>query len=244
MGEVMPSAGGVTWEGGNTSSWTHPQPREIAHDSLADPQNATFDKQVPDSSSTTIRYLASRFLIALAIWAGTHAAQTLRRDASSPRPRFPSRTAPRLRCWLLLSFGFFLIGLFSLGQACLSSVLSFVHAATRFLCLSPKSPPSSSSQGAGYRLTIFRRDSQEVLDVAMEFWEREVERALVGPHGADASALVLVPLTVNWFFLAWPRAIFRSEAGYESFLREALDFWEDRLPLMLRGPQRPETKSG
>ncbi|KAF6815338.1 hypothetical protein CSOJ01_03601 [Colletotrichum sojae] len=261
MGEVMmkPSSSGLAWGGNigassNTSSWTPPQLREVSQENLA----SAFEEQVPDSYSTA-RYLTSRFLLALTIWAGSHAAQTLRRDAASStssRPRFPSETAPRVGCWLLLSAGFFFIGLFSLVQACLSSILSLTYEGKRKIqqaagLLLSRPSSSSLSRGAGgpedtaYRLTIFKRDSQEVLDLAMEFWEREVGRALVGPHRADASVLLLVPLSFNWFFLAWPRAVFRSEAGYESFLREALDFWEDRLPLMLRGPQRrPEAKSG
>ncbi|KAF6800317.1 hypothetical protein CMUS01_15557 [Colletotrichum musicola] len=266
MGEVMmmPSAGGLAWGGGigdssNTSSWTPPQLREVSQENFTHSQHASaFEEPVPESYSTA-RYLTSRFLMALTIWAGSHAAQTLRRDAAaaspSSRPRFPSETAPRVGCWLLLSAGFFFIGLFCLGQACLSSILSLAYGGRRKIQLAarllsgPYSSSSSSPRGRGedtaYRLTIFKRDSQEVLDLAMEFWEREVGRALVGPHRADASVLLLVPLSFNWFFLAWPRAVFRSEAGYESFLREALDFWEDRLPLMLRGPQRrPEAKSG
>ncbi|KAF6827655.1 hypothetical protein CPLU01_08948 [Colletotrichum plurivorum] len=262
MGEAtVPSSSGLAWGGNigassNTSFWTPPQLREVSQENLPRSQHASaFEEHVPDSYSTA-RYLTSRFLLALAIWAGSHAAQTLRRDATaaspSSRPRFPSETAPRIGCWLLLSAGFFFIGLFSLGQACLSSILSLAYGGRRKIQLAARllsGPSSSSSRGAGgpdtsYRLTIFKRDSQEVLDLAMEFWEREVGRALVGPHRADASVLLLVPLSFNWFFLAWPRAVFRSEAGYESFLREALDFWEDRLPLMLRGPQRrPEAKS-
>ncbi|KAL0930643.1 uncharacterized protein CTRU02_214718 [Colletotrichum truncatum] len=181
------------------------------------------------------------FVIALVVWSCSHATRTLRRIVAHPHSRYPARLIPKARCWVLLSVGFFFIGLFCLCMEFLSKTMSGLHEAR--LCVGRLFgggglPENCDEKAAGYRLRILKCDSQRVLDRCMEFWEHEALRILVGPQRADASVIPLILVIIN----SIPRAIrdclwvpFLSEGEFEKFLYSSLDFWEFKLTRILRG---------